>query len=107
MRMQGVWALALMLASPMARADQASPTSCSGPQLTVDTRLATQQRWRNAVERAQARMKAQRDLDRCASLDLVRSPGGATVRAKLPDGRIAERTLSSPDELPKTVTALV
>jgi hypothetical protein len=68
--------------------------------------LQAQQSWELAVEKTK-RQVGERDVDRCAAFDVSERRPGAIVRAELPDGRVTERSVASPDELPKTVTALI
>src|SRR5437868_8111864 len=108
MRFQWTLGVAMMLVSPLARAESKAPEPpCGGPRITLDPSLTSRQDWERAVEKTRAQLKNEHDVDTCAALDVSPQSPGAIVRAALPDGRVAERTLSLPDDLPKAVTALI
>src|SRR5690349_12713649 len=104
MRRHGAWGLAVMLLAPSVRADPKSP--CAGPRITLDPALRDQPQWAIALQKTR-RIVGERDVDTCASFDVSERRAGPVVRAELPDGRVAERSLAGPDELPKAVTALI
>src|SRR5579859_6394529 len=104
MRRRCAWGLAVMLLCQSARAEPRPP--CAGPRITLDPALQVQETWTLAVAKTR-RIVGERDVDTCAAFDVSERRPGAVVRAELPDGRVTERSLSGPDELPKAVTALI
>jgi hypothetical protein len=93
-----------MLLAPALRSEPKS--ACPGPRITLDPALRDQPEWALAVQKTR-RLVGERDVDTCASFDVSERRAGAVVRAELPDGRVTERSLAGPDELPKTLTALI
>jgi hypothetical protein len=93
-----------MLLAPPARSEPKSP--CPGPRITLDPALRDQEQWALAVQKTRL-LVGERDIDLCASFDVSERRVGPVVRAELPDGRVTERSIAGPDELAKTVTALI
>jgi hypothetical protein len=108
MRMHWAWGLSVILVTPASRGqNKPDPRQCLEPRITLDSVLAARQEWQAAAQRTRLGLAGQSDIDVCAAFEVTSQPSGAVVRAVLPDGRAAERSLQGPDDLPKAVTALV
>jgi hypothetical protein len=108
MRMHWAWGLSVMLVTPASRGEtKPVPPQCLEPRITLDSTLAARQDWQAAAQKTRLGLAGQSDIDTCAAFEVTSQPPGAIVRAVLPDGRAAERSLQGPHDLPKTVTALI
>jgi hypothetical protein len=108
--MRGAWIwglLAVLLGAPARAQTPVEPPACGGPRITLDAALTSRSEWSLALERARQRVVELRDVDNCALLQVLQNPSEVVVRAQLPDGRAALRTVARPSDLPATVAALL
>jgi hypothetical protein len=102
----------LLLATPFAMAGSLAATrvqgaaiECTGPEIEADA--AVRARWPQALTTLRAHVASLSDVDACARVDLIAAGAEVVVVVTLKDGRSTSRRVTSEEELPEVIEALI
>jgi hypothetical protein len=97
--------LAGILATLCARPARAEDPACSP--IAVESEASVSAQWHGLAGTVREAFNAREDIDRCARVKLMWRAGSIAVQVALPDGRVALRTASRPEDVVPTLEALL